>query len=158
MNTEPEREPEWWSVAPESAYSASTDPDAMADAAAHMRDAAEALRDAAAPAPPTKESHWDWSWLTDWLRYGVNGVALKRAAYSSGPAMAVLLWTYEKQTGNSPASAAIFFAMVVGIGHLKFRRPVTRWLLWGAVLAPIYYVPALLSIIFGIGVVLTQGV
>lgn len=142
-------EPDWYRVDPE--------PDSMADAAASMRDAAEMLRDAATPGPPPKESNWSFDWFFNWVRYTENGKSFKRAAFTSGPAFALLLWYYANDSGNGPGSAAVFFAMAVGIGHLIFRRPVTRWALWGAVLAPLYYLPAFISIIVGIAITLAGG-
>jgi hypothetical protein len=149
-------EPEWWST------SAPSDPQhqdhgALADAAASMRDAAEMMRDASTP---PKESNWSLSWLTNWLKYRPNGQAFKRAVFSSGPASGVLLWVYSHQPGNSSSdagAAAVFFTLLIGIGHLVLRNSFSRWLLWGAVLAPVFYLPAFISIIVGIAVILTGG-
>ncbi|ORT53319.1 hypothetical protein [Streptomyces sp. CB03238] len=146
---------DWWSVPPRDRDR--EDADAMAAAAEELRAAAEALRDANAPAAPEKESNWDWSWLKDFFRHNENGKALKRAAYTTGPAMAFVLWAYSQDTGNNGGAAAFFFALIVGAGHLYFRRPFTRLLFCGAVLAPLYYFPAFVSILFGATQILVGG-
>lgn len=141
-------EPEWYRM-----YPAPSEPDpqdehgALADAAAHMRDAAEYMRDAATP---PKERRWDFSWFTNWVKYRPTGKAFKHAAYSSGPAFAVLLWYYAHSSGTSAGAAAFFFALLISIAHLFIRNAFSRWLLWGSLLAPVYYFPALASIVFGI--------
>lgn len=144
-NPPEEREPEWWSTATPEPHSE------FSEAAAYMRDAAEAMRDAATPVP---ESHWDWSFVGNWLRYRPNGRAFKVAAFTSGPAFGLLLWYYGKSTHADVGAAAFFFALLVSIGHLFFRRQFTRWVMWGAFLGPIFYPPALISLVLYIALLL----
>ncbi|MGW7412795.1 hypothetical protein [Streptomyces sp. NPDC054863] len=154
-------EPEWWQADPESRpeqddRDRQMESEAFADAALHMRDAAEALRDAT-PGPPPKERDWSLDWFWRWVRETENGIAFKRSLYSTGPGLALILMTYSRETGNHGGAAAFFFALIAGVGHLRIQRPFTRLVLWGSVLAPVMYFPALLSIVFGLAGFLVGG-
>jgi hypothetical protein len=143
--------PEWWSTS----GPADTDRHGeLADAAASMRDAAEYMRDAATP---SKESNWDWSWFLNWLK-SPTGKTFKIATISSGPGFGVLLWYYA-QTGNGNAgAAAFFFTLLTALAYLVWRRAFFRWLMWGAMLSPLYYWPALKSLVLGIGLLISRGI
>jgi len=148
--SDPDGPEEWWRAPTQR-------PDSLTDAAADLRHAADYLRDAATPAAPPKQSNWDWSWLKNWVRYSEHGKSFKRAAYSSAPAIGFVLWDYHHQTGHGGGGAAAVFFGLAGIANLMRRNPFTRWLMWGAILGPVYYPPALVNLIFGTVAVLFGG-
>ncbi|MEU7191738.1 hypothetical protein [Streptomyces sp. NPDC045369] len=148
---------DWWSTTPSPAEPDSPDVDALTEAVEGMRDAAEYLRYAVTPEPPAKESNWSLAWLTNWLKYAESGKAFKRAAVTSGPVFAFVLWWYHNDTRNNGGAAAAFFMMIAAIVHWRFQRPATRTVLWGAILGPVYYPPAFLSAVVGAAQILVGG-
>ncbi|MFJ9901211.1 hypothetical protein ACIQPR_48730 [Streptomyces sp. NPDC091280] len=147
----------WWS-----AQSTGADPgddrqaerDSLTDAAADLRYAAEYLRDAATPAPPPKESNWDFTWLTQMRKRSDNGKAFVDALWSVGPAYTIFLASQRFEFGTACGFTFLGFA-VIGGWHLRVERKATRLLTWGLPVGLAYYAPV--AIIFGLGKVLVGG-
>lgn len=130
------------------------DVDSMADAAAHMRDAADALRDAVTPAAPPKEKNWDFSYIWNWLRYTENGRAAKHASYSVAPLWTIVLTAQEFPLATA-AGATLLGFVIVGGWHLRAERKATRLITWGLPLGLAYYAPV--AIVFGLAGILVGG-
>ncbi|MFC1435994.1 hypothetical protein ACEZDB_35715 [Streptacidiphilus sp. N1-3] len=126
----------------------------LRDAADAMRSAAEAIRDAATPSAPGPERNWDFSWITGWLRTSVHGIACKRALYSSGPGAALMLFYYEVSSGHDPGGMAVMLILLAALVNAVIRSSFSRWLMWGTILGPLMYPPALVAIAFDLAQVL----
>ncbi|MEU3423622.1 hypothetical protein AB0F39_34615 [Streptomyces murinus] len=130
------------------------DREALTDAAADLRYAAEYMRDAMTPPVPPKESNWDFSWITKWFKYSDNGAAVKWAPFTVGPA-----WTIFLLSQRFPIQTAFgitFLAFVIiGGWHLRVERKATRLLTWGLPIGLLYYTP--IAIVFGLAKFLVGG-
>ncbi|MET8566165.1 hypothetical protein ABZV75_38490 [Streptomyces flaveolus] len=147
----------WWAAqAPQGGGYQSQQPDdsTLADAAADMRAAAEYLRDAATPPPPPKESNWDFTWFTGWVKRSDNGIACKRALWTIGPAWTVFLTLQRFPITTAFGITFLAFA-IVGGWHLRVERKTTRLITWGLPIGLVYYTPV--AIVFGLASFLVGG-
>jgi hypothetical protein len=126
----------------------------LAEAAAEMRAAAEYMRDAMTPPPAPKESNWDFTWFTNWVKRSDNGVACKHALWSAGPAW--FLFLVSQRFPIETAFGITFLAFViVGGWHLRVERKTTRLLTWGLPIGIVYYTPV--AVVFGLAKFLVGG-
>ncbi|MFF3196699.1 hypothetical protein [Streptomyces misionensis] len=155
--TSPEDVP-WWShdksVADLGDDDRQEDREALTDAAADLRYAAEYMRDAMTPPAPPKESNWDFTWFTNWVKRSDNGVACKHALWSVGPAWMIFLVTQRFPIETAFGITFLGF-VVIGGWHLRVERKATRLLTWGLPIGLVYYTPV--AIVFGLAKFLVGG-
>ncbi|WP_432041027.1 hypothetical protein [Streptomyces chartreusis] len=148
----------WWSVKATGADSGDDDRqeerEALTDAAADLRYAAEYMRDAMTPAAPPEESNWDFTWLTQMRKRSDNGRAFIDSLWTVGPAWTLFLASQRFEFGTAAGMTFLGF-IVIGGWHLRVERKATRLLTWGLPVGLGYYAPV--AIIFGLGKVLVGG-
>ncbi|MFL4497368.1 hypothetical protein ACJ6WD_39950 [Streptomyces sp. VTCC 41912] len=144
-------EPEWHTVQPAGDAT-------MAEAAENIRDAAEYLRDMATPPPAPKERNWDLSWFKDWLKYRPTGRAFKVAVFTTGPAGALFLWYYSREQGGTSGAGMVFILLLLSlVAHWYAKNQFTRTLVFGVLIAPFFYPPALITAVMAIAQVIAGG-
>ncbi|MEW1616513.1 hypothetical protein [Streptomyces sp. NPDC088744] len=147
----------WWSAKATDADSdddRQEDREALVDAAADLRYAAEYMRDAMTPAPPPKESNWDFTWLTQMRKRSDNGKAFVDSLWTVGPAYMLFLASQGFEFFTAAGMTFMGFIVIGGL-HLRAERKTTRLLTWGLPVGLAYYAPV--AIIFGLGKVLVGG-